>query len=300
VFKIARKTFAVLLGCCVCATVSLPKRVGAEEVRATLPSPLTQEQLKRRYPIFSQADLDVIVAKLKQPATKMDALTTLIHCANFRLYQIGSVMMVSYDPSLTNEQNQLMNNLADQATKAIRENTDFDLISHALDSSDGDLQFWGLWVFPGSEVGLSLRPNWSLLLPRVKELAVEGDGRVRAAAIQELQRHSEFKKFLEERLNAETEPRIVLNPLYQRDRFELSQRFMPFLIRLLNHQDEEVRCQTLLFIGFNHNSTTMWQVSFDERIVARVTELTKSTSKKEKEAALYALQGMKEKPWSNP
>lgn len=293
-FKIARKTFVVLLGCCVCATVSLPKRVGADEFRATLPSPLTKEQLRQRYPIFSQSDLDVIVARLNQPATKIDALTTLLNFAGFRYYQIGSVMNLHYDPSLTNEQNQLINNLASQAVKSIHENTNFDLVRHALDSSDGKLQFWAIWNF--APRGMNHKENWASLVPKIKRLAVVGDSGVREEVARRMIGRSDLRDFLKSRIDVETDPFTVLIILDEPVKSDRSQHMTPVLLRLLSSPDEEVRYQALVFIGSNHNSATMWQVNFDPRVITKVMVSAKSKSNREKQAALFALDGVKQTP----
>jgi len=293
-FKIARKTFVVLLGCCVCATVSLPKRVGADEFRATLPSPLTQEQLKQRYSIFSQADLDVVVGKLKQPATKIDALTTLIHFANFRLYSIGGVFMSYYDPSLTSSQNQLVNDLSYQAVKAIRANTNFDSISLALDSSDGDAQFWALRNLSGW--GMNPKENWASLVPKINRLAVEGDPKVREAVVEEVGWRSPFREFLKSRINVETNPYVVLLILNEPFKSDRSQHMTPVLLRLLNSPDEEVRSQALMFIGSNYAVEPKLQVNFDPRVITKVVESAKSKSNRQKQAALFALDGLKQTP----
>jgi len=293
-FKIARKTLAVLLECCVCATVSLPKRVGADEFRATLPSPLTQEQLRQRYPIFSQADLDVVVGKLKQPATKMEALTTLIRFAGMRLNMIGSVYLQYYDPSLTSAQNQLMNNLGYQAVKVISENTNFDSISRALDSSDSDTQFWALRNLSGW--GINPKEDWESLMPKIKRLAVEGDSRVREAVVEEVGWRSPFREFLKSRVDVETNPDVVLLILNEPFKEDRSQHMTPVLLRLLNSPDEEVRSQALMFIGSNYAVEPKLQVNFDPRVITKALESAKSKSTREKQAALFALDGLKQTP----
>ena len=244
--------------------------------------------MKRQSAISSQEELAQVVAQLEQPATRLGALSKLSGFASLKLYRVGSVFFLDRDPKT--------NALQDQAVEAIRKYTDFETVSQALDSTDPILQFWGVWFWrKGAFKAREESPNvWMSLVPKVKDLAANAEENVRLVAVEALQVRSIATAFLEERVNAETSPSILLRLLH--DGAGLSERFNPVLLRLLNHQDPKVRSQALLFIGFNYNHATMWQIRFDKPIADKVLEMTKLEEEKEREAAVYALAGMKEKP----
>ncbi len=247
-------------------------------------------ETKRQFAISSEEELAQMVAQLEQPATRLTALSKLAQFAGPKLYQVGSVFFSIGDRNI--------DALQQQAVEAIRKYADFGTVSQALDSTDHTLQFWGVWFWCGGafKAREDMTNTWLSLIPKVKNLAVNAEESVRLAAIEGLQWHSEANAFLEERVNVETSPTILLRLLYHGNGAGLSERFNPLLLRLLNHQDKNVCTQALFFIGFNHNHAEMWQIKFDKSIADKVLEMTKSASEEEKKAALYALAGMKEKP----
>lgn len=278
---------SVLLVTASCATIILmaSQSVALPET----PKEVTSET-KRKYSISSEAELAKVVAQLDDPATRLSAISTLAQFSSFKLYQVGSVFFSSG--------NRDIDALRQQAVEEIRKHTDFETVSQALDSPDRNLQFWSVWFWRGGAFkDRESEPNvWLSLIPKVKNLAINGDESIRLIAVEGLQSYGGNNAFLEERAKAETSPSVLLRLLYNGYGVSFSERFNPVLLRLLNHQDKDVRSQSLLFIGSNHYHAEMWQIKFDKSIVDKVIELTKSESEEERKAALFALAGMKEKP----
>jgi hypothetical protein len=88
----------------------------------------------------------------------------------------------------------------------------------------------------------------------------------------------------------ETSPDVLMRLMrYQAPSDQFNQRFVHRLCSLLTHADEQVRCDALLFVGFNHSRAPMWQFNFDEAVLDRVLESTRSPSAQERSDAAYAL-----------
>jgi hypothetical protein len=243
--------------------------------------------------ISSEADLAKLVAQLEQPSTRLSAISTLDQGVRLKLYRVGSVYSL--------DRNATINALQNKAVEAVLKYTDFETVSQALDSPDRDLQFWGVRFWrKGAFKARDSQPNvWLSLIPRIKDLAAKDDTHIRLSALQALRGQDDTKSFLAERLKAETDSFNVLNLLEHYDKVELSKQFMPYLLRFLNAEDKEVRCQALFFIGSNHYSAPMWQVTFDKSVADRVLEMTKSADEEERKTALFALEGMNKKPTQN-
>lgn len=280
-----KKSALLVITSCAAISFVTPHSCASAETSKKVPASAT----KRQYLFSSEAELAKVVAQLEVPATRLSAISTLTRFASLQLYQVGSIYWSSGDRNI--------DALQKQATEAIRKHADFETVSQALDSTDVTLQYWGVWFWrSGTFKSREMKPNpWLSLIPKVKRLAVSDDVDVRFDAVEGLLGFSAAKTFLEERVNAETSPDILVRLLYNTNRVGLSERFNPILLRLLNHQDKDVRMQALGFIFLNHynHPPAEYQIEFDKSIEDKVLEMTKSELEEERRVAQYALEGMK-------
>lgn len=240
--------------------------------------------------ISSPAELDQLVSQLEQPRTRLDALSTLAHFASLKLYRVGSILAFNGDANI--------DALQTQAAQAIQRHTDLETVTQALNAPDRTLQFWGVWFWrKGAFKARGTFPNlWLSLLPKIEKLATEGDSNVRLFAVQGLQWYPTENTFLKNRFKAETSPSILweLKYLDQGNAGTLEDKFNVRLLRLLNHPDQDVRREALLFIGSNLNSAPVWQVRFSALVAEKVRTMTTSKTEEKKEA-LFALAGLQKK-----
>lgn len=132
--------------------------------------------------------------------------------------------------------------------------------------------------------------DWKRLLPLLEKLAVKDDSAIRKAADGKLLNFPETENFLAGRLINETSAEVILELVRVGTRgMELTNRFLPLFVPLLNHPDEKVREDALLFVGFNSNRAPMLQFPFGLDVFDRVLASTKAASAKERAAAAYAL-----------
>jgi hypothetical protein len=262
--------------------------LGIEIRRNAYSFPISQKSKDARQAgtISSDDDLAKVIADLDKSETRLHALARLITFASPKLYQVGSMIFINSDPKI--------DALQDKAAKTVREHTNIETIEAALDSSDPELQFWGVICWRGGNGSQGGAPDqWLSLLPKIKKLAIDGDERTRSFAIQRLQLVSEGKGFLAERLKVETSPDIIAKLVYQQDRAEFSRRLNPLLLKLLDHTDEVVRRQTLDYIGSNYLSAEMWQIDFDVAIFDKTLEKTFVESERERASAVNGLTGIR-------
>lgn len=245
---------------------------------------VTQESTtadNRSETISSPTEMAKVIALLDRPETRLQALARLIRFASQKLYQIGSIYMIS-EPGI--------NALQQQAAETVRKQITIETISEALDSTDPTLQFWGVFFWRGDpELQNNGLDEWMALLPKIEKVAVAGDETAREMAIQRLQRFPEYHEFLVGRIDVETSPEILMRLVYRTEKAEFSKQLNPLLVKLLKDVNCEVRHRALLFIGSNSKSAPMWQIDFDRSIFDATVELTTSDSAKERAAAAYAL-----------
>ncbi len=177
--------------------------------------------------------------------------------------------------------------MIEKAADAVAGYADFKTIKMALGSSSETLQFWALWNLRALREGTADR--WATLLPRVRELATCDSDHIRGQALEKLECFEGQEAFLSRCLKSETCLGNLLRPLYGGNGEGFHDRFNPHVLRLLGHKDEKVRCEALAFIGFNSHRAPMWQITFTEKVVRRVFELSRSRSIKERANAVYAL-----------
>jgi hypothetical protein len=183
-----------------------------------------------------------------------------------------------------------LDELRKRAAAAVLQCADIETVSQALDSPDRNLQFWGVGLFGGPE-STERQPNPLVrLLPKLEKVAVEADANIRSLAVQRLRDYPEARGFLADRVELETSPDVLMHLM--RDQTPLdqfNQLFVRRLHSLLNHPDESVRRDALVFVGFNSNRGPMWQFTFDATVLDRVVESTRSQSAEERFDAAYAL-----------
>jgi HEAT repeat protein len=122
------------------------------------------------------------------------------------------------------------------------------------------------------------------LLPKLEHAGIEGDARTEA--IQALAAYPQEHEFLDKRIELETSPEVLLHLVEFRS---VRASFERRLLKLLNDPVENVRKESLQFIGGNHDRAEVWQFRCDNQVYDRVVELTQSKSATERGAAVYAL-----------
>ena len=242
-------------------------------------SPPSENQPATNEPtaIHSQAELNAAIARLKNETTRLIALEQLISFGWLPLY--NPPWFITADA----EQDRLQT----QAADAIRKCNDFKTIRMALDSPSETLQDWALWNIPGQQVGDAER--WNGLLPRIRRLATGKAAGIRGRAQECLRGFDNQEEFLAKCIESETCLDNLLRPLYDGNGQGFHDRFNPHVLRLLNHKEEEVRCNALGFIGFNSHRAPMWQIRFDDKVFQRVLELSRSKNISDRNIAVCAL-----------
>lgn len=231
----------------------------------------------------SEAEVDQAIAQFHNPQTRLKGLERLIDFGQWRLYSAPSMFFSSGDPA----RDRWVTKAADEVMRC----DDFETWQAALDSPCDTLRFWAVFCFPSPLPEKD--PRWKSLFPRLRQLAREATENIRREAQQRLERYAAESPFLDQCLEHETAAFNILRLLRRHDYNTLSQRFEPYMLRLLNHKEETVRHDALLFIGSNPNSAPMWQVDFDRKAFNRVMELSRSPSQAERADAVYALAAMK-------
>jgi hypothetical protein len=101
------------------------------------------------------------------------------------------------------------------------------------------------------------------------------------------------QKFLARCVEAETSAANIMRLVYGSVGRDLHVRLNPHVIRLLEHEEETVRCDALAFIGFNSHRAPVWQIEFTHEVFWRVVDLSRSKSAEERAWAVYALTDMR-------
>ena len=220
---------------------------------------------------------------LGQKDSRMRAMLVLMQFAGAELYQGGSGIYGGTGDVKFDE-------LRSRAAAAVHQCADVESVSQALDFPDRSLQFWGVSHFGGREPTEAQTNTWAALLPRLKALAVGADATIRSAAIRKLMDYPEARGFLANRVELETAPEVLMElmrPQTPLDQF--NQAFVERLCSLLDHPDERVRHDALLFVGDNSNRAPIWRFTFDAGVFDRVVKLTRSRSAEVRSAAACAL-----------
>ncbi len=229
--------------------------------------------------IRGEAELDAVIAQLREEGTRLAALDRLIHFGAMRIYQNPSMPVLTGDPA--------RDALIQKAANAVAKQRDFETVAAALRSSSATLQFWGLWLIPDEPKEDAGR--WNSLLPRVRELARDAAPHVRGRAQEDLGSRDGEEDFLEKCAESETCAENIMRLVCGWNGADLNRRLNPHLLRLLDHPDESVRTAALFFIGSNSHIAPMWQIAFVDRVFARVLELSHSHGAAERAAAVDAL-----------
>jgi len=133
------------------------------------------------------------------------------------------------------------------------------ITGQALNSPDRSLQLWAVSHFGSPESTETQQNPWVLLLPKLERLAVEADATIRSLAHERLKDYPAAHDFITRRVELETSPDVLMRDREPLD--QLNQRFVQRLCFLLNHPDERVRHDALLFVGFNHSRAPMWDLA---------------------------------------
>ena len=227
-----------------------------------------------------EAVVDTFVERLNHDETRMALLSDLlIFAGNMALYQDGFSLIWggSGDPEF--------DRLRRRAATAVYKYVNVDTIGKSLDSRQGHVLFWAVRSFP-NDLEPAAQAPWVPLLPKLEKAAVEGDANIRDVADETLAVYPQEHDFLDKRVEAETSADVLMRLVRTQ---QVSATFERRLFKLLNHPDENVRRDALLFIGSNSNRATMWQFRFDSQIFDRVVQLTHTKSAAERGDAAFAL-----------
>lgn len=177
-----------------------------------------------------------------------------------------------------------------KAAAAVIRYRDFDTIAMALDSPSNAVQRWAVNCVPQYPDDPDELPgDWHRLLPQVRRLAESGDTTARRIAQDRLRHWGGQREFFARLVETETSAGLVMGLLYELDRTTYLEAINPHLVRILNHKQEEIRSDALLFIGSAEYSAPMRRMSLNDEVLERVLELSRSKSVKERVSATYAL-----------
>lgn len=227
-------------------------------------------------PITTDAELDAVIGQLQVSTTRLGALRRLIACGRFNLYQVGSVSFVEGDA----EQDRRANRAAEVARAA----ADLPTITAALAANDRALCFYGVWFYRSLAP-----PQQQELLPRIKDLAVTGDAGIRARIVQILAARGDFRQFLAERVEQDSDLSVIMHLVYRGERLGYELAMNRVADRLLRDADSAVRQGALSFIAFTPQMAEMWQVRYDRAVLGRILELTGSKDIGERSGSAAAL-----------
>jgi hypothetical protein len=261
-------------------------------------------------PNLSALEIDALEADLQDPDKRLPAIAALAEFASYKLYQVGSVIMVGPD----REQDVRR----ERAAVLARKYADAETVRMALDSDNPRLQSWGLWFWrKGFDVSIRATGThvinwqrqtptaeeqaWLAMIPKIRNLAVTSDNRISAIdALAGFGLLRENREFLQSLIPQEKSADVILH-LVERtapkkkgaDRWvERDQLFDEQLIRLLGDPDPRVRRSALTAIGFNWNNAPMYQVHFTTEVANRVQELQRSNDAEENRTANFAAKGL--------
>ena len=214
-------------------------------------------------------------AKLHVSESRMEGLAELISLAGMRMYE-GSVFFLSGDKEA--------DELRGQARNATYVCGGFNDVSAALEHSNRDVRLWGIFGFKFGHVE---RAAWVPLLPKLERIAKGDDADLRRHAVERLMYFPEARTFLDERIESEDFPDVLMALVYQSHVPKTNERFCGLLLKLLNNNDVRTRNRALVFIGSNPRSAPMWQIYFNTQVIDRVLGLTKS--EEDRPSAVFAL-----------
>lgn len=232
----------------------------------------------------TEAELDAAIVRLNDTKTQLDALEQLISFSSHRLFQVGSVFMMTG----SREKDAWI----EKAVKAVRRTRNFEVIRLCLNSEKRLLLLFGFWNTPNENFGT--KEEWQTLVPRLRELAVGADAGRRYHAHRCLGRFAGQDEFLAKCLENETDLGNIMHLVESRlPASEFDNQMNAYVLRFLADKDEKVRCDALGMISstWNPSQAEMYRVKFSGEIFARVLELSRSTNIKERAAAVYALDG---------
>lgn len=220
-------------------------------------------------------------ARLEKPETRLQALATLLKFGG--PYQsMGSV-------SWGGSGDARFDDAVRQANAAVAGCRDVETVEKALESADARLRLWAVMKFSPDFISKS---DWERLAPKFKKVAAEDNVSLRALAVERLAWFAGTSDFLDERIQIEASPDVLMRLVSGRDKREFLALFRP----LLDHQDERIRSDALRFIGehWNPSRAPMWQFPFGRDVCDRVLELSRSESVQERSDATHALRGLKQ------
>jgi len=232
----------------------------------------------------TEAELNAAIARLNDEKTQLDALEQLISFSSYRLFQVGSVFFLA--------DSREKDAWIEKAVKAVNRTRNFEVIRLCLNSEKRMLLLFGFWNTPNENFGT--KEEWQTLVPRLRELAIGADAGWRYHAQKCLGRFAGQDEFLAKCLENETDLGNIMQLVQSRlPASEFDNQMNAYVLRFLADKDEKVRCEALGFISstWNPSQAEIYRVKFSGEIFARVLELSRSTSTKERAAAVYALEG---------
>ena len=221
------------------------------------------------------AVINTMIAELKDPDKRLSMIEVLLKLSS------GFGGIPGYTPNTPLEK--LMN----RANAAAQGAFDVPTVKRALTDSNWLLRIAAVDHFGNPPAGAD---EWKPLLPQVEKLATDDNSDIRCVADGKLQGFPGTGKFLDERLTNETSPDVILELLRNlKAGKELSEHFLPLFTPLLNHPDEKVREDALMFVGSNSGRAPMLRFAFGMDVFNRVIIATRAKSTQERYAAAYAL-----------
>lgn len=223
------------------------------------------------------AEIESALAQLQDRDTRLAGLEKLVPFAG---YGMNSARPPERDA------------IVRKAAAALIRYRDVETIGMALGSSNVTVRRWALQYFawyPADDYPKVDPQRWRVLLPNVRQLAQGPDSTSRGLAQGILFHYAGQREFLDQLVATETTAAHVMRLLHHLDRVMYRSRMNPHLLRILGHQEEDIRRNAMIFIGFDEHRAAMWQIRLNDQVLARVLELSRSPSPEERSYAVYAL-----------
>lgn len=226
-----------------------------------------------------------LTAQLVQPDRRIGALTALIRIAAKGPLHLGSV----FGPGTGKP---AFDDAAREAGLAVNRAVSPNLLAQALEHPDRDVRWWAVQHFGSEQFP---REVWVPFLPRVERIAAEDDANLRWLAAERLKWFPSSRSFLDERLEREPSPGVLMRLLLDRrsavnDSYR--REFLELFHPLLTNTNASIRIEALNFIQTDRGRAPMWQFPYDRRVFDRVVEMTKSALTNERAPAVAALAGI--------
>ena len=221
------------------------------------------EQDVNKQTITNQEQLAKIVRQIKDPSTRLQALSTLFACASGVLYQNSGNMQFYLDGKTRK--------LHEDAAQAMRKASNDENLKLMLLSCDQQLNGWAIHAIDKKNVAL---------VPALKEVVSKEEFCWHDSAIEKLQIFPGTEDFVKQYVATTKDPWVLLKQVHNDKEFDSR------ILALLNDHDQKIRISTLNFVGSNKSCAEMFHKNFDKQIFDQAIKLSSSTSAQERSAAL--------------